>query len=219
MVKGILIKGLVVASALAGLTLAPQPAAALDDGKGNSLLDVLDFVGLGQKKDDDVIFYRERAPLVLPPKAELRQPAPPASQRAANWPRDPEAVRAAKKAEENRKRSVVDDNADPNYAARLTREGRITAAEASERSGPGGPCNMVPDSPNPCSPTELWKTLAIKSNDQPKEGLQAGVEPEREYLTAPPKGYMKPAQNVKATMEAPKPESDDPFAYFRSGGK
>ena len=53
--------------------------------------DLLGSVGI-IPKERPRIDYRERAPLVLPPKMELRDPADPQALHAANpqWPNDPD---------------------------------------------------------------------------------------------------------------------------------
>jgi hypothetical protein len=216
MVRGNLARSLVVCCAFGGIALGSHPARALDDGKGNSLMDVLDLVGLGEKKEEAVIQYRERPPLVLPPKTELRQPLPPAAQRAANWPQDQESIRAAKKARDNRFRAAEEENRDPNFAGKLTRMGRINPNDAVEKSGPNQECSMVPDSPNKCDPTTFWNKLSVKNDSPSTRGLQAGVEPDRQYLTQPPKGYRAPKQNVAASFEPQKdPNGGSIFDYFR----
>ncbi len=215
MVRDGLVKTLVVCSVLAGSAMGSHPARALDDGKGNSLLDVLDLVGLGEKKEEPVIQYRERPPLVLPPKTELRQPAPSAAQRAADWPQDPEAVRAAKRAQDIRGRANADDTNNPQYAGKLTRVGRINPGDSVEKPGPNQPCSMSPGAGNACDPTTFWKNLSVKSDKPEEKGLQAGVEPDRQYLTQPPKGYMAPTQSVKAGFEAPQP-APSIFDYVRN---
>ena len=59
------------------------------------------------------------------------------------------------------------------------------------------------------------------ANPEAKEVLAAGQEPERIYLTQPPKGYMKVTKTVKATAEAPQPRVDesDPRAFLRARAK
>ena len=42
------------------------------------------MVGMGEKSDPPPIAYRERSPLVVPPKLDLPTPQQPASQRAKN---------------------------------------------------------------------------------------------------------------------------------------
>ena len=219
MIKAGFSKGLVLCYALAGLVAASHPARALDDGKGNGILDVLDLLGLGEKKEEAVIQYRERAPLVLPPKTELRQPMPPAAERAANWPQDQEELRAARRAEANRIRAEDAESDNPRYAGKLTRIGRINAADMKQKPGATEPCSMVPDALNRCDPTTLWKNLSVKSDDKAEKGLQAGVEPDRQYLTQPPKGYMAPTKNVKPTFEPRHIEEGSVFDYYHQAPK
>lgn len=59
--------------------------------------------------DKEAIDYRERAPLVLPPRMELREPAGAGAVQARNpqWPTDPEAV--AKKRQEAEARMPAGD--------------------------------------------------------------------------------------------------------------
>ena len=207
------VKSLAILGTFAGLSVCPAPAFALDDGKGNSLLDALDFIGLGTKPDDPVILYRERPPLVLPPKTELVKPLPPASERTANWPTDPEVARAAKLADENRIRVGAEDD-ELTAAGRLARTGRIKAADSRDNAR-GQKCSMADDSPNHCSPAEYWRNLAVKSNAPASKEIQAGVEPDRQYLTQPPKGYLAPKKTVAATFEKPRtPDGEDPFGQM-----
>src|ERR1700731_2337493 len=81
------------------LGFVTAPALAADDGQENFFSAVVGMIGgdLGVQKDAPPIDYHERAPLVLPPKMELRKPIPPVAERTQAWPQDPEIV-AAKKA-------------------------------------------------------------------------------------------------------------------------
>ncbi len=213
MVKTGLGKCLLICGSLASVSMVATPARALDDGKGNSLLDAFSFFGLGNKEDDKVVLYRERPPLVLPPKAELRQPLPPAAERTPNWPQDPEAVRAAKVNELNRYHAQEDEARDSGLAGKLARQGRIPAGSVPSSNGP---CGMDPDSPNRCDPATYWKNLAVKVAEPDDAHLQPGVEPERKFLTEPPKGFRAPKKVVAATFEKPHdPSEDNAYAYAR----
>jgi len=217
MIKIDLGKCLLICGALAGLSLSTKPALALDDGKGNSLLDALGFFGLGDKEDEKVVLYRERPPLVLPPKTELRQPLPPAAERTSNWPKDPEVVRAAKQNELNRYRAQQAENNDPNLAGKLAREGRIAATAPQPGSEP---CSMDQGSPQRCDPNTFWKNLSVSIAAPKDQELRPGVEPERKYLTEPPAGFRVPKKALAATFEKPAsdPNDGDPYGYARSQG-
>ena len=84
--------------ALFGLgLLSAAPALAADDGQEGLFDSILGIVGVGDKKAPE-IDYRDRAPLVLPPKMALRQPLPSGAQRPAAWPNDPDVARRAREA-------------------------------------------------------------------------------------------------------------------------
>ena len=85
-------------------------AQAADDDDDDDLLDTKIFrgilKGLGLRKDEASIDYRERSPLVLPPgTANLPPPeADAAAKKAAGWPDDPDVKRAKQRKEAERKR-------------------------------------------------------------------------------------------------------------------
>src|SRR5689334_8985192 len=91
---------LIALALLAGIAGASAPARAEEGG-------VFDFAlgmfGLGNDEKPEIT-YRERAPLVVPPKIQ-DLPPPQQSASAGNpaWPQDPDVLRR-KKAEEDRKR-------------------------------------------------------------------------------------------------------------------
>ncbi len=97
-----LISGLALALAVAASAL-PTPAAALDDdGKGSvlgSVKGLLNFgFGLETQEPEAEIDYRQRAPLVLPPRSGLPQPRA-QTEKLAAWPQDPDVVRRREAAE------------------------------------------------------------------------------------------------------------------------
>jgi hypothetical protein len=74
---------------------------------------------------------------------------------------------------------------------------------------------MDPFNKSGCSTGEYWKQVRTNVKTETKSQLEAGVEPDREYLTQPPKGYMAPKANVKATFEPRNREEEDPRDFFR----
>ncbi len=204
---------LLAACTAAGL-LSTSPAFAInDDGRGGMYESLMDMVGLSEKADPPPIAYRERSPLVVPPKNELPSPQQSASQRTAAWPTDQEVVRARKKADANGKRRNVDTDGREAVTPEELRAART--AGTGPVSGPDRGCSMDPFDKSSCSPEEYWSRLAVTATKKEEPVLQAGVEPPREFLTQPPKGYLKATQNVKATFEPKKIEEDDPRAYYR----
>ena len=155
------------------------------------------------------IDYRERAPLVVPPKQNLVAPEAPGAHRSTSWPQDPDVL-ARQKAEDEAHSpmlSVFDKRAErPTSKAESL---KFRAAQTDEpnaeecgggggRHGGGGTCRV--------SPYEFQReeqAYRAVNRDSGSDVVTAGVEPEREYLTQPPKGYLKVNKTVKATAEAP----------------
>lgn len=193
---------ILAASVLAtGLGLA-APALAADDGYANVFSSVLGATGLIKPDAPPEIEYRERPPLVLPPQQTLPKPVAGEAKRTAAWPQDPDVVRRRKAAEEARAPIIgVGDHAEVLSAAELAKgraEGQPAAGNPCGPKGNSRGCLVV-------SPDELRAEgdRAEASNPTVKQELTAGQEPDRVYLTQPPKGYMRPTKTVKATAEAP----------------
>jgi hypothetical protein len=199
-------------------SVAATPAFAADDGQENFFSAVLGMVGInfGGDKDGGLpIDYHERAPLVLPPKMELRQPLPSASARTQAWPQDPELVKARKAAAAAKAPRVATDS--DHDSAMSARDLRRPGTPNPNAQTPSGDCLEN----HTCSPAEFWSMLKnTKKQETVQVDLQPGQEPPREYLTQPPPGYLMPTKVVKATGETPKEQGDaDPndssAAYFR----
>src|SRR5215204_6500934 len=93
------------AALFASATLLAATAASAQEGMFAK--DLLGAVGI-IPKERPRIDYRERAPLVLPPKLELRAPARAAEVDAGgNWPNDPDVVASRKDAFEARAPEVL----------------------------------------------------------------------------------------------------------------
>ena len=209
------IPGAFASVAMLALSLgAATPARAFDEGRGSTFDTFMGMIGLAEKPEENTINYRARAPLVLPPKTELRQPRPLASARAPNWPQDQEVVAAARKrAQDGRVKLERMDEGVQSAAARELARGRGPAPGPS--TGPAE-CVMDPDMSriDACDKTTFWKNLSAKKQEE-TAALRAGEEPDRRYLTQPPKGYMKATKNVKATFEVEnKPTDEDAARSF-----
>ncbi len=168
---------------------------------------VLGVFGLSSDKDEDGIQYRERAPLVIPPKLELPAPAKPVTARSAAWPQDQEIARKKKKAEEARAQRKEDPTL---MTAQELRDIRLD--KPVERAP--DPCAHV-EFGAICNQEAFWNSLKLTKKEE--KVLPPGQEPEREYLTQPPKGFMAANKQVKPTFEAPRQEVDlgDPRAQMR----
>ncbi len=190
-----------------GLGLA-SPARAADDGYANVFSSVLGAMGVIKPDAPPEIEYRERAPLVLPPQVALPKPTA-ESKRTASWPQDPDVARRRKDAEEARA---------PRNNPLNDKEGLLTGAEMAKGRGqtsPVAPTNCgVNGNARGClvvSPDELKAEgeRFAASNPNSTDTITAGKEPDRVYLTQPPKGYMKATRTVKATAEAPEQKIDE----------
>jgi hypothetical protein len=181
-----------------GLVMSASAARAEDDEDDSTfeekiIKQIMTGIG-GTNMENTGIEYRERSPLVVPPKIDLPPPATAAVEAPVpNWPKDPE-VRRRKEA----KAARAKDNKDPREASRV-----LTPSElAVGKTAPGKP-SSGPDLPgNPgataiLSPSQLgWEGGfsgmfgGSKTETAPFKG-----EPTRDTLTMPPPGYQTPSPN------------------------
>jgi hypothetical protein len=149
----------------------------------------------GTNMENRGIEYRERSPLVVPPKLDLPPPASAAAEvKDPNWPKDPDDARR-KAAIAARKKSKPNEI----EAARLLSPSELNAARTAPQSrtnnDPVQPGNSIN---NPIlSPSQLGYSGGFsglfggnKAETAPFKG-----EPTRESLTQPPSGYQTPSPN------------------------
>jgi hypothetical protein len=183
-----------------GLVMTAGAARAQDDDEDDKTFEEKIIEGImagvgGTNMENRGIEYRERSPLVVPPKLDLRPPAE-ASQEVkdANWPKDPDEARR-KAAIAARKKQ----NKDPREASRL-----LTPSELSQR-GPKASSTADSDSAQPggnpgtkavLSPSQLGYSggLSLFGGNKAETAPFKG-EPTRESLTQPPSGYQTPSPN------------------------
>lgn len=196
----------------AAAALAAATGAAAQEGV--FMKDFLGSIGI-IPKEQPPIEYRERAPLVLPPRIELREPADPKAIAATNpqWPNDPD-VAAARRREADARTPVTETEQrriaqNPTLSIHEIRQGRRPGAEVPNapvvRTGDGGREStwIHPD------------TLRAQGRVDDATKL-SGVEPDRRNLTEPPAGFRKPTMKVKAGFEVDRREDEsDPKVYWR----
>jgi hypothetical protein len=139
------------------------------------------------------INYRERSPLVVPPKLDLPPPAAAAQAEAPNWPKDPDVQRRMAAAAARKK-----ENKDPVESARpLTPAEMKAGKKASSKTANNDPIQPGVSNNPSLSPSQLGYKGGLfgmfKGNDS--ESKQFTTEPERETLTQPPPGYQTPSPN------------------------
>ncbi|TFV74011.1 hypothetical protein E4K64_18610 [Bradyrhizobium frederickii] len=186
-----------------GLVMSTGAARAGDDEDDDmtfeeKLIDNL-MSGLGAKSmSKPGIEYRERSPLVVPPKLDLPPPAATEAAVAPNWPKDPDekrrkdAVAARKKGGDN-KAAEYWKNARPLSPAEINAH----KTAAAEKSG-NDPVQPGSNIANPTlSPAQLGYTGGLwnlfKGNGP--ESKQFTSEPPRQSLVEPPPGYQTPSPN------------------------
>jgi type IV secretory pathway VirB10-like protein len=183
-----------------GVVMTAGVARAQDDEEDEKTFEEKIIEGImagigGTNMENRGIDYRERSPLVVPPKLDLPPPASASADvKAPNWPKDPDEARR-KAAIAARKK----ENKDPVEASRILTpselsKGKIaaTARTSDDPIQPGSQNN------NPIlSPSQLGYNGSLsglfggsKTETAPFKG-----EPTRGSLTQPPSGYQTPSPN------------------------
>jgi hypothetical protein len=186
-----------------GLVMSASVARAQEDDEeedNSSFSDkiikgIMTGVG-GKNMENQGIDYRERSPLVVPPKIDLPPPQSATSDvKATNWPKDPDlqARKAAAAAAKSKGRpEEVLEAARPltpaEMAPKRTRSARTTAPDA-----PGDAMNA-----QVLSPTQLGVEGGLSKlfgGSNRVETAPFKGEPTRDDLTQPPSGYQTPSPN------------------------
>jgi hypothetical protein len=182
------------------LGLADAPARAADDGAAPMWVGIGSIFGLTGNKDQEPIDYRDRAKLVLPPSVSLPPPAAAAVDGSVAWPVDPDVAKRKKaKAEKDNYVFVPLHMRDPHvvsYGAPVT-VGATAGQAPGQRAcvnAPGQACATRP------SPSVNWNPLTWVGLEK-KAPTVLGPEPDRDWLTDPPKGYREPAEGPGVQME------------------
>jgi hypothetical protein len=214
------VRGLALAGAVAALMGASAliPAFAGDDGQAPIWTGIGDLVGVagivGGKEKQVPIDYRERGRLVLPPKMTLPPPVSPEAERTAAWPVDQDIARVRKENEDKFK--ILKSQSD----IQTLRDGHRLSPDQlrSDHSLPGGTVGAAHcgagSTARECSTVpfrNVFESIGLVKSDE----VVAGQEPDRDWLTDPPKGYRIPTANVAATFEEKKNLNEsDPRAYL-----
>lgn len=183
-----------------GLVMSAGAARAGDDEDDDmtfeeKLIDNL-MSGIGAKSmEKPGIEYRERSPLVVPPKLDLPPPAETQAKNAPNWPKDPDEKRR-KEAIAARKKAV---KATENWQAGRTlspAEMEVGRTAAPERTS-NDPIQPGTNGNPSLSPAQLGFTgglWGMLKGGTPEE-KQFTSEPPRQSLVEPPPGYQTPSPN------------------------
>jgi hypothetical protein len=182
-----------------GLVMTAGAAKAGDDDEDDKTFEEKIIEGImkgigGTNMENQGIDYRERSPLVVPPKIDLPPPASTSAEvKAPNWPKDPDEQRR-KAAIAARKKA----NKDPVEAARPLSPSELAKGKTSAKSSGGDSVDQPGGNPGAnaiLSPSQLGYSGGFgglfggsKTETAPFKG-----EPTRESLTQPPPGYQTPS--------------------------
>jgi hypothetical protein len=183
-----------------GLIMTVGVARAQDDEEDDKTFEEKLIEGImagigGTNMENRGIDYRERSPLVVPPKLDLPPPESVKTEiKDPNWPKDPD--------EQRRKAAIAarkKDNKDPREASRILTPSELNAGKTAPTSRtnndpvqPGNSFNNPILSPSQLGFTGSFSSLfgGNKAETAPFKG-----EPTRESLTQPPTGYQTPSPN------------------------
>ena len=184
-----------------GLVMAAGPVRAGDDEDEDDktfeekvIEGIMRGIG-GTNMENRGIEYRERSPLVVPPKLDLPPPAGTTAEvKAPNWPKDPDeqrrkaAATARKKANKNFEES-----------SRILTPSELAARKpAGKGGGSSDPAQPGSNIDNPLmSPSQLGYNGGLGGlfGGNKTETAPFKSEPQRETLTMPPPGYQTPSPN------------------------
>jgi hypothetical protein len=183
-----------------GLLMACGVARAQEDEDEDKSFEEKIIEGLmssigGKNMDNRGIDYRERSPLVVPPKLDLPPPATNAEVKAPNWPKDPDEARRKAAIAAHKK-----ENKDPMQSARALSPSELNvgrpgapARTSNDTAQPGNQANSAA----PLSPSQLGYNGSLSNlfGGTKPEIEQFKGEPTRETLTQPPPGYQTPSPN------------------------
>jgi hypothetical protein len=193
-----------------GLLMAGAARAADDDEDDKTFEEkIIEGVmrGMGATNmDNSSIDYRERSPLVVPPKLDLPPPASATAEKAApNWPKDPDEARrkAAIAARKKDKKDTRDATMVSDAAARPLSPSELNAAKQRPTTSAADARNSDSLKPgdtgaNPLMPSDLGysgSVMGLFKGGNKVEATEFKQEPTRESLTQPPPGYQTPSPN------------------------
>jgi hypothetical protein len=182
-----------------GLVMSAGAARAGDDEEDDMTFEekIIDNLmsGLGAKSmQKPGIDYRERSPLVVPPKLDLPPPAEAEAKAAPNWPKDPDEKRRKEAAADRKKQRKLT----PQESARALSPSELNAVKTPAATREVGDSIQPGVTSNPSmSPSQLGYSGSLfgmfKGNSGEEKKFTS--EPPRGSLVDPPPGYQTPSPN------------------------
>jgi hypothetical protein len=183
-----------------GLVMTAGAARAQSDDEDDKTFEEKIIEGImsgigGTNMENRGIDYRERSPLVVPPKLDLPPPAAAVSEiKDPNWPKDPDEARR-KAAIKARKKAKPD----PIEASRILTPAELNTGKTSAPSPAAAGDSSLPGDPGAnaiLSPSSLgFNGFTNIFGGNKAETAPFKGEPTRESLTQPPAGYQTPSPN------------------------
>jgi hypothetical protein len=179
-----------------GLVMTAGPVRAADDDDDDGMTfeekiidNIMRGVG-GTNMENRGIDYRERSPLVVPPKIDLPPPGTAAAEaKVPNWPKDPDEARRKAAIAARKKASK-----DPQQSARTLLPSELDVKKTGPSTG-GDSRDRPGNAPVMLTPSQLGYEGGVlgffKGNKT--ESAEFKGEPTRESLTQPPVGYQTPS--------------------------
>jgi hypothetical protein len=199
---GFCLRSAAVALALTSAFLVSLPANAGDDGDaplwkgiGSIFGPAIGFTGLGGGEKPPPIEYREHGKLVLPPNTELPPPGASATADPA-WPVNQEILRKKALKEEGKKSIAGVGDARLRYTHAFPPNEPVTVravdpdGQTVKCEGACGSASSTLDNLNPLK----WVGMG-------KSDAALGPEPDREWLTDPPKGFRAPVEPTEGSAK------------------
>lgn len=198
-----------VAVGAAALAAVGASGAAAQEGVlAKSLLGAVGIIPQGRPP----IEYRERAPLVLPPKLQLRAPANPGDLEASgNWPKDPDVAAARREAFEANAPETLTQRYKNSEGRRLSIDEIMAGRRVSTRAEPFDPAKLD-------NRSDRSRLTPIELRGVSPEKKLSGDGLERQALTDPPQPLLKAqgGRKLKATRDiVPPGDPDSPTAFQR----
>lgn len=199
---GVGFRSAVVALALTSTSFVSSSARAGDDGAaplwqgiGSIFSPIIGFSGFGGGDKPPPINYREHGKLVLPPNTDLPPPGSSATADPA-WPVDQEIVRRKALKEEGKKTIAGVGDARLRYTHPFPPNEPVTVR------------SVTPDGQTVKCEGSCGSDSSVLSNLNPlkwvgmgKSNAALGPEPDREWLTDPPKGFRAPVEPVAGSAK------------------
>ena len=183
------VRQLAIACPFAVLLASAGPARAGDDGAAPLWVGVGSIFGsaLGWNKDEkDPIEYREHGKIVVPPKMDLPPPgSAAASTDGGAWPINQEVQRKQVAKEAAKKQIAGQGDARLRYTHPFPNAPVTVRAADQDGAAPAGASGKVESS-------SVLGTLNPMSWIGMGKSTKLGPEPDREWLTDPPKGFRAP---------------------------